>query len=65
MTAGMARLSRYWASSSFSFPTNFWLYKSFLVSILLFGSRLGRFQRTQNAGHRPLNTCLRRLLRIS
>ena len=65
-TAAMARLSRLWTSSSIRFPTKYRLFKSLVVSILLFGCETWTLhadteRRIQAFEHK----CLRRLLRIS
>ncbi|KAH3799642.1 hypothetical protein DPMN_153253 [Dreissena polymorpha] len=51
----MSRLNRFWTSSSIRFLNKYRLYKSLVVSILLYSLRPGCFTPTQNAGYRHLN----------
>jgi exonuclease III len=65
-TSAMARLSRLWTSSAISFSTKYRLYKSLVVSILLYGCETWTLladteRRIQAFEHK----CLRRLLHIS
>ena len=65
-TAAMARLSRIWKSSNISFHTKYRLYRSLVLSILLYGCEawtlLAETERRIQAFEMK---CLRRLLRIS
>ena len=65
-TAAMARLSRIWKSNNISFQTKYRLYRSLVLSILLYGCEtwtlLAETERRIQAFEMK---CLRRLLRIS
>ena len=65
-TAAMARLSRIWKSNKISFHTKFRLYKSLVVSILLYGCE--SWTLVADTGKRLQafeNKCMRKLLQIS
>jgi hypothetical protein len=65
-TSAMARLNRIWKSNAISFPTKYKLFKSLVVSILLYGCETWTLHAdTERRIQAFENKCLRRLLRIS
>lgn len=65
-TSAMARLDRIWRSNSISFTNKYRLYKSLVVSILLYGCETWTLLAdTEKKIQAFENKCLRKLLRIS
>ena len=65
-TSAMARLDRIWRSNSINFTTKYRLYKSLVVSILLYGCETWiLLAESEKKIHAFKNKCLRKLLRIS
>ena len=65
-TSAMARLNRIWKSNAISFPTKYKLFKSLVVSILLYGCETWTLHADTERRIQAFEyKCLRRLLRIS
>ena len=65
-TSAMAKLSKIWKSNDISFPTKMKLYKSLVLSILLYGCESWTLMAETTKRVQTFETkCFRRLLRIS